>query len=183
MLSGPSPETTVEVLTPDFRRKPGAVDAVTAARPDVFNHNLESVPRLYRRVRPGASYRDSLALLGRVKERDPGIFTKSGVMVGLGEERSELLAVMDDLRRANVDFLTIGQYLRPTPRHVAVDRYVAPEEFAELGRCAEARGFLMVSSSPFTRSSYHADEAFRRMRALRAEGQCHGNGVPDGRSA
>jgi len=163
-----SPGTTVEVLTPDFRRKPGAVDTVAAARPDVVNHNVETVPRLYRRVRPGASYRESIALLARVKQVAPGVFTKSGLMLGLGEERAEVLALLDDLRGADVDFVTIGQYLRPTPRHAAVLRYWTPEEFADLGREAAAKGFLMVAASPMTRSSYHAERDFERLRARRA---------------
>ena len=163
-----SPGTTVEVLTPDFLRKEGAVDAVIAARPDVYNHNIETVPRLYRTVRPAAEYRHSLGLLARVKEVDPGIFTKSGLMVGLGEEREEVLEVMDDLRAHGVDFLTIGQYLQPTLRHIAVARFVPPEEFEELRGEAEARGFLMVSASPLTRSSYHADEDFEKLRAVRS---------------
>jgi lipoic acid synthetase len=162
-----SPGTTVEVLTPDFRRKPGAVETVAAARPDVFNHNVETVPRLYRRVRAGASYRESLALLARVKQVAPGVFTKSGLMLGLGEERSEVLALLEDLRGADVDFVTIGQYLRPTPRHAPVLRYWTPEEFVRLGREALAMGFLMVSSSPMTRSSYHAERDFEELRARR----------------
>ncbi len=162
-----SPGTTVEVLTPDFLRKEGAVDTVIAARPDVYNHNIETVPRLYRTVRPAAEYRHSLGLLARVKEVDPRIFTKSGLMVGLGEEREEVLEVMHDLRAHGVDFLTIGQYLQPTLRHIAVARFVPPEEFDELRAEAEARGFLMVSASPLTRSSYHADEDFEKLRAAR----------------
>ena len=162
-----SPKTTVEVLTPDFRNKSGAIEAVTAAGPDVYNHNLETVPRLYAEVRPGARYYHSLRLLDTVKRLDPSIFTKSGVMVGLGEERREILCVMDDLRSADVDFLTIGQYLRPTERHHEVVRYVTPDEFAEYERLAYAKGFLMVSSSPLTRSSYHAGENFRALRANR----------------
>jgi lipoic acid synthetase len=162
-----APDTTVEVLTPDFRHKPGAIEAVAAARPDVYNHNVETVPRLYRRVRPGANYPHSIDLLRRVKEIAPGVFTKSGLMVGLGEEEPEVLAVMDDLRAARVDFLTIGQYLRPSPRHAAVLRYWTPDEFARLGRAAEAKGFLLVSASPMTRSSYHADADFQRLRARR----------------
>jgi lipoic acid synthetase len=169
-IRGAAPGTTVEVLTPDFRRKPGAVEAVAAARPDVYNHNVETVPRLYRRVRPGASYRHSLGLLARVKALAPGSFTKSGLMLGLGEERGEVESVLDDLRAADVDFVTIGQYLRPSPRHAAVERYWTPEEFAELGRAAEDKGFLMVSSSPLTRSSYHAERDFARLRARRAAG-------------
>ena len=162
-----SPHTSIEVLTPDFLHKPGAIEAVSEARPDVYNHNLETVPRLYLTVRRGARYEHSLRLLDRVKQIAPELFTKSGIMVGLGEERDEVLRVMDDLRAADVDFLTIGQYLRPTPRHIAVDRYVAPEEFEGYAREARARGFLMVSASPLTRSSYHADEDFQRLRAAR----------------
>ena len=166
-----APQTSVEVLTPDFRRKSGALEAVVSARPDVFNHNLETVPRLYRRVRPGASYHHSIALLGRAKELDPSIFTKSGIMVGLGETPEEVRAVMDDLRAADVDFLTMGQYLRPTAKHIAVDRYVPPEEFEELARLAESKGFGLVSASPFTRSSYHAEEDFARLRSRRPRGR------------
>ena len=162
-----SPGTTIEVLTPDFRNKEGALEAVIAARPDVFNHNLETVPRLYRTIRPGARYFHSLRLLDQAKKLDPTIFTKSGIMVGLGEERREVLQVMDDQRSADVDFLTIGQYLRPTPRHAPVDRYVTPDEFEEYRRLALARGFLMVASSPLTRSSYHADRDFETLRAAR----------------
>ena len=162
-----APETTIEVLTPDFRNKAGAIEAVTDAKPDVYNHNLETVPRLYTQVRPGARYFHSLRLLDTVKRRDPSIFTKSGVMVGLGEERREILQVMDDLRSADVDFLTIGQYLRPTERHHEVMRYVTPDEFAEYERLAYAKGFLMVSSSPLTRSSYHAGDDFQTLRANR----------------
>jgi lipoyl synthase len=162
-----SPATTIEILTPDFLRKPGAVEKVVAARPDVYNHNLETVPRLYRTVRPGARYYHSLRLLDRVKERDPGVFTKSGLMVGLGEEKREVYQVMDDMRSAGVDFLTIGQYLQPTPRHHRVERFVPPEEFAQHERMARAKGFLMVSASPLTRSSYHAGDDFERLRAAR----------------
>ncbi|MGD9535808.1 MAG: lipoyl synthase [Alphaproteobacteria bacterium] len=162
-----SPSTTIEVLTPDFRNKPGALEAVAKARPDVFNHNLETVPRLYTEVRPGARYFHSLRQLARMKELEPSVFTKSGIMVGLGEERREVLQVMDDMRSADVDFLTIGQYLQPTPRHHAIDRYVTPDEFEEYRRLAYAKGFLMVSSSPLTRSSYHAGDDFRRLRAAR----------------
>ncbi len=162
-----APGVTVEVLTPDFLRKPGAVERIVDARPDVYNHNLETVPRLYRTVRPGARYFHSLRLLQLVKERDPSIFTKSGIMVGLGEEKREIYQVMDDLRTAEVDFLTIGQYLQPTPRHHPVMRYVPPEEFDSYARMARAKGFLMVSASPLTRSSYHAGEDFRRLRAAR----------------
>lgn len=162
-----SPETTIEILTPDFRDKEGALERVIEAKPDVFNHNLETVPRLYPSIRPGARYFHSLRLLDRVKERDAAIFTKSGIMVGLGETREEVLQVMDDLRSADVDFLTIGQYLAPTRRHAPVDRFVTPDEFAEYKRIAYAKGFLMVSSSPLTRSSYHADEDFAEMRRAR----------------
>lgn len=162
-----APGTTIEVLTPDFRNKEGALEAVIAARPDVFNHNLETVPRLYRTIRPGARYFHSLRLLDQAKKLDPAIFTKSGIMVGLGEERREVLQVMDDQRSADVDFLTIGQYLRPTPRHAPVDRYVTPEEFEDYRRLALARGFLMVASSPLTRSSYHADRDFETLRRAR----------------
>ncbi len=168
-----SPETTVEILTPDFLRKPGAVEAIVEARPDVYNHNLETVPRLYRTIRPGARYFHSLRLLQRVKELDPSIFTKSGIMVGLGEEKREVHQVMDDLRCADVDFLTIGQYLQPTPRHHEVVRFVTPEEFEGYARMARAKGFLMVSASPLTRSSYHAGDDFRRLRAAR-EAQLRG---------
>ena len=162
-----SPGTTIEVLTPDFRNKEGALEAVIAARPDVFNHNLETVPRLYRTIRPGARYFHSLRLLDQAKKIDPAIFTKSGIMVGLGEERREVLQVMDDQRSADVDFLTIGQYLRPTPRHAPVDRYVTPDEFEDYRRLALAKGFLMVASSPLTRSSYHADRDFETLRRAR----------------
>ncbi len=162
-----SPETTIEVLTPDFLRKEGAVEAVVAARPDIYNHNLETVPRLYTDVRPGARYFHSLRLLDDVKRLDPGMFTKSGIMVGLGEEPREVLQVMDDLRSADVDFLTIGQYLQPSPRHIVVDRFVTPEEFDEFRRAGLAKGFLLVSASPLTRSSYHAADDFRRLRQAR----------------
>jgi lipoic acid synthetase len=163
-----SPGTTVEVLTPDFLRKHGAVEIVAAAKPDVFNHNLETVPRLYLTVRPGARYFASLRLLERAKELSPEGFTKSGLMVGLGESREEIMQVMDDLRAANVDFLTIGQYLQPTKKHAALQRYWTPEEFAGLEQIARAKGFLMVSASPLTRSSYHADADFATMQAARA---------------
>ena len=166
-LRAASPGTTIEILTPDFLRKPGAVERVVDARPDVYNHNLETVPRLYRAVRPGARYYHSLRLLDRVKERDPGMFTKSGIMVGLGEEQREVYQVMDDMRSAGVDFLTIGQYLQPTPRHHKVERFVPPEEFQRYERMARAKGFLMVSASPLTRSSYHAGDDFERLRAAR----------------
>jgi len=167
-LRASTPETTIEVLTPDFRRKEGALEAVADAAPDVYNHNVETVPRLYRRVRPGASFQHSVALLRRAKERAPGVFTKSGLMVGLGEERDEVCAVLDELRAADVDFVTLGQYLRPSPRHAEVSRYWTPEEFEALRQEALARGFLMVSASPMTRSSYHADEDFQQLRARRA---------------
>src|SRR5882724_2903208 len=169
-----SPGTTIEVLTPDFLRKDGAIETVVAARPDVYNHNLETVPRLYRPVRPGARYFASMRLLARVKELDPAMFTKSGIMVGLGETRDEVLQVMDDMRAADVDFLTIGQYLQPTPRHHAVDRFVTPQEFADYKQHALGKGFLMVSASPLTRSSYHAGDDFARLRAAR-EAQPHGS--------
>ena len=163
-----SPGTSVEVLTPDFRHKDGALEVVAAARPDVFNHNVETVPGLYRHIRPGASYEHSVALLRRAKQIDASVFTKSGVMVGLGETRDEVRSLMDDLRCADVDFITIGQYLRPSPRHAAVERYWSPEEFVQLGRDADERGFLMVSASPMTRSSYHADSDFENLCARRA---------------
>src|ERR1700732_3385920 len=162
-----APETTIEVLTPDFMRKPGAVETVVAARPDVFNHNLETVPRLYAEVRPGARYFHSLRLLSQAKRRDPAMFTKSGIMVGLGEDKAEVLQVMDDLRAAEVDFLTIGQYLQPTPKHHRVDRFVTPEEFETYRKLAYGKGFLMVASSPLTRSSYHAGDDFATLRAAR----------------
>ena len=163
-----SPLTTIEILTPDFLRKPGAVERVMDAPPDVFNHNLETVPRLYLSIRPGARYYVSLRLLARVKEIDPSAFTKSGLMVGLGETREEIMQVMDDLRAADVDFLTIGQYLQPTRKHAAVERFWTPDEFKGLEAIARAKGFLMVSASPLTRSSYHAGEDFARLRAARA---------------
>src|SRR5579871_230032 len=163
------PTTTIEVLTPDFLRKDGALEVVVAAQPDVFNHNLETVPSKYLTVRPGARYFHSIRLLQRVKELDPSMFTKSGIMVGLGEERNEILQVMDDLRSADVDFLTVGQYLQPTRKHHAVIRYVPPAEFDALKTVAFAKGFLMVSSSPLTRSSHHAGEDFEKLRAARAE--------------
>ncbi len=163
-----APGTTIEILTPDFRRKSGALARVVAAAPDVFNHNLETVPRLYKRVRPGADYRHSLALLADAKRLRPEMFTKSGIMVGLGEARDEVHQVMDDLRDADVDFLTVGQYLRPTPKHASVERYWSPEEFDELAHEARARGFLLVSASPLTRSSYHARQDFRRLQTARA---------------
>jgi lipoic acid synthetase len=160
--------TTIEVLTPDFLRKDGALDVVVAAQPDVLNHNLETVPSRYLTVRPGARYFHSIRLLQRVKELDPRMFTKSGIMVGLGEERNEVLQVMDDLRSANVDFLTIGQYLQPTRKHHAVIRYVPPDEFKALETIAYAKGFLMVAASPLTRSSHHAGDDFAKLKAARA---------------
>jgi len=162
-----SPETTIEILTPDFRDKPGAVEIVAKARPDVFNHNLETVPGLYPEVRPGARYFHSLRLLQRVKEKDPSIFTKSGIMVGLGEDRQAVIQVMDDMRAADVDFLTIGQYLQPTSKHHAVDRFVTPDEFKNYEKSAYGKGFLMVSATPLTRSSYHAGDDFARLRDAR----------------
>jgi len=159
--------TTVEVLTPDFLRKPGSIEIVMEARPDVFNHNLETVPRLYLHVRPGARYFVSLRLLERAKELAPEGFTKSGLMVGLGESREEIMQVMDDLRAAGVDFLTIGQYLQPTRKHAPLDRFWSPEEFKALEATARAKGFLMVSASPLTRSSYHADSDFAQLKAAR----------------
>ncbi len=157
------PETSIEVLTPDFLGKPGAAETVAAARPDVYNHNLETVPRLYPTVRPGARYFQSLRLLADTKKSFPRLFTKSGLMVGLGESRSEVMQVMDDLRVAEVDFLTIGQYLRPSRRHIAVAEYVGPERFEDYARLARSKGFLMVSSSPMTRSSFHAGADFARL--------------------
>lgn len=165
-----APGTTIEVLTPDFLRKPGALEVVVEARPDVFNHNLETVPRLYPGIRPGARYFASLQLLARAKERDSTIFTKSGLMVGLGEERGEILQVMDDLRAADVDFITLGQYLQPTVKHAAVQKFATPEEFDGYASSARAKGFLMVASSPLTRSSYHADADFAAMQAARQAG-------------
>jgi len=161
------PTTTIEALTPDFLRKPGAAEIVVAARPDVFNHNLETVPSKYLTVRPGARYFASLRLLQRVKELDPPMFTKSGIMVGLGEERHEVLQVMDDLRAAEVDFLTIGQYLQPSRKHHPVVRFVPPDEFGPLATIALAKGFSIVSASPLTRSSHHAGEDFARLKASR----------------
>jgi lipoic acid synthetase len=164
-----SPGTTIEVLTPDFMHKDGAIEIVAEAKPDVFNHNIETAPRLYPTIRPGARYFTSLELLSRVKRIDPSIFTKSGLMVGLGEAKGEVLQVMDDLRAAEVDFITIGQYLQPTPKHAAIDRFVEPEEFESYARQARGKGFLMVSSSPLTRSSYHAGDDFLRLRAAREQ--------------
>ena len=161
------PQTTIEVLTPDFLRKDGALEIVVEAKPDVFNHNLETVPSLYLTVRPGARYFHSLRLLQRVKELDPAMFTKSGIMVGLGEERNEVVQVMDDMRSAQVDFLTIGQYLQPTRKHHEVKRFVPPDEFKSLETIAYTKGFLMVASSPLTRSSHHAGDDFARLKAAR----------------
>jgi lipoic acid synthetase len=166
-IRGASPGTTIEILTPDFLKKDGALEVVVEARPDVFNHNLETVPRLYTGVRPGSRYFHSLRLLDRVKELDPGMFTKSGLMVGLGETREEVHQVMDDMRSADIDFLTIGQYLQPTVKHHVVDRFVEPDEFAGYERTAFGKGFLMVSAAPLTRSSYHAGDDFTRLRAAR----------------
>ncbi|KPQ07221.1 MAG: lipoate synthase LipA [Rhodobacteraceae bacterium HLUCCA12] len=163
-----APGTTIEILTPDFLKcAPSALETVVAARPDVFNHNLETVPGLYPAVRPGARYFHSLRLLQRVKEMDPAMFTKSGIMVGLGEDRQAVLQVMDDMRAADVDFLTIGQYLQPTPKHHRIERFVTPEEFAGYEKAAYGKGFLMVSATPLTRSSYHAGDDFARLRAAR----------------
>jgi lipoic acid synthetase len=164
-----SPATTIEVLTPDFLRKDGALEVVVAAKPDVFNHNLETVPSNYLKVRPGARYFHSIRLLQQVKELDPTIFTKSGIMLGLGEERNEVLQLMDDLRSADVDFLTIGQYLQPTSKHHPIIRFVPPDEFKSYETIAYTKGFLMVSSSPLTRSSHHAGEDFAQLRANRAK--------------
>src|SRR5205085_9892584 len=167
-IRGAAPDTTIEVLVPDFLRKDGAIETVIAAKPDVLNHNLETVPRLYAEVRPGARYFHSLRLLDQVKRIDPAMFTKSGIMVGLGEERGEVLQVMDDLRAAEVDFLTIGQYLQPTPKHHAIARFVTPDEFRSYAGLAFGKGFLLVSASPLTRSSYHAGDDFAVLRAARA---------------
>jgi lipoic acid synthetase len=164
-----SPGTSIEVLTPDFLRKPGAMEIVADARPDVFNHNLETVPRLYPTIRPGARFYQSLRLLDQVKHRSPGIFTKSGLMVGLGESRAEIGQVMDDLRVADVDFLTIGQYLQPTVKHAAVAAFITPDEFADYAAMARAKGFLLVSATPLTRSSYHADADFAALVAARGK--------------
>jgi len=166
-IRGLSTDTTIEVLTPDFLRKDGALEAVVAAGPDVLNHNLETVPRLYATIRPGARYFHSLRLLDMAKEQNPGQFTKSGIMVGLGEEKTEVLQVMDDMRAAGVDFITIGQYLQPTLSHAPVDRFVTPDEFKDYATAARAKGFLMVSATPLTRSSYFAGDDFAEMRANR----------------
>ncbi|MDC3116353.1 lipoyl synthase [Alphaproteobacteria bacterium] len=162
-----SPKTSIEILTPDFLRKDGALEKVINAKPDVFNHNLETVPRLYPTVRPGARYFHSLSLLSKVKETDPNIFTKSGIMVGLGENENEIYQVMDDMRSANIDFLTIGQYLQPTIKHHKVEKYVDPLEFKNYQKIALAKGFLVVSSSPLTRSSFHASEDFEKLKKAR----------------
>ncbi|MEO0399082.1 MAG: lipoyl synthase [Pseudomonadota bacterium] len=162
-----NPQTTIEILTPDFLRKDNSADIVIDSKPDVFNHNLETTPRLYLSIRPGARYYHSLRLLERVKERDPSMFTKSGIMVGLGESKEEVMQVMDDMRCAGVDFITIGQYLQPTRKHAAVDRFVTPEEFKSYESIARAKGFLMVSASPLTRSSHHAGEDFAKLQAAR----------------
>ena len=164
-----SPLTTIEVLTPDFLKKDGALDIVVEAKPDVFNHNLETVPALYLRIRPGARYFHSLRLLQRVKELDHTMFTKSGIMVGLGETREQVMQVMDDMRSADIDFITIGQYLQPTRKHAAIDRFVTPDEFKGYETIAYAKGFLMVAATPLTRSSHHAGEDFARLRAARAQ--------------
>ena len=162
-----SPNTSIEILTPDFLKKNGALEKVINAKPDVFNHNLETVPRLYPSVRPGARYFHSLSLLAKVKEADPNIFTKSGIMVGLGESQNEIYQVMDDMRSANIDFLTIGQYLQPTIKHHKVEKFVNPDEFDKYKKVALSKGFLLVSSSPFTRSSFHASEDFEKLKKIR----------------
>jgi lipoic acid synthetase len=164
-----SPNTTIEILTPDFMHKDGALEIVVAAKPDVYNHNVETVPSLYQKIRPGARYFHSLNLLHTVKKLDPTIFTKSGIMVGLGEEKSEVIQVMDDFRSADVDFMTIGQYLQPTPKHAPVMRFVTPDEFTFYERMGRAKGFLNISSSPLTRSSYHAGDEFEKLREARAK--------------
>jgi len=168
-IRGRSPKTTIEILTPDFLRKPGAIETVARARPDVFNHNLETVPSKYLKVRPGARYFSSIRLLQLVKEVDPTIFTKSGIMVGLGEERNEVLQLMDDLRAADVDFMTIGQYLAPTKKHHPVIAFITPDAFKSYETIAYAKGFLMVSATPLTRSSHHAGDDFARLSAARAQ--------------
>jgi lipoic acid synthetase len=164
-----SPQTTIEILTPDFLRKEGALEIVVAARPDVYNHNLETVPRLYPEVRPGARYFHSLRVLDHVKKLDPTLFTKSGIMVGLGEQKGEVYQVMDDLRAANVDFMTIGQYLQPTPKHHALIDFITPEEFEEYASMGRGKGFLMMAASPLTRSSYHAGEDFAKLKQARSQ--------------
>ncbi|GBR71672.1 lipoyl synthase [Gluconobacter kanchanaburiensis] len=163
-----SPETTIEILTPDFLRKDGALEVVVAARPDVFNHNIETVPRLYPTIRPGARYYQSVRLLDGVKKLDPSIFTKSGLMLGLGEERMEVAQVMDDFRIADVDFLTLGQYLQPSAKHAAVEKFITPDEFDGYAAAARSKGFLQVSASPLTRSSYHADSDFAKLQVARS---------------
>ncbi len=165
-----SAQTTIEVLTPDFRNKDGALETVIAARPDVFNHNLETVPALYPRIRPGARYFHSLSILNRARELDAEIFTKSGIMVGLGETREEILQVMDDMRSARVEFITIGQYLQPSPKHAAVEKFWTPQEFKALEQAAWSKGFLMVAATPLTRSSHNADADFEALRKARAQG-------------
>ena len=167
MTRNKNPNTTIEVLTPDFLRKGDSYKIILSANPDVFNHNIETVPRLYTKVRPGARYFSSLELLKNTKKNNKKIFTKSGLMVGLGEEKDEIIQVMDDLRSAEVDFLTIGQYLQPTPKHHPLDRYYHPDEFKDLETIAKSKGFLLVSSSPLTRSSYHADEDFAKLKQSR----------------
>ena len=167
VIRAQSPTTTIEVLTPDFLRKEGAVEIVVAARPDVFNHNMETVPRLYPSIRPGARYFHSLAVLHKLKTLDPSIFTKSGIMVGLGETDEEVGQLMDDLRSAEVDFMTIGQYLQPTPKHAEVVRFVTPEIFTQYSKTGRAKGFLLISATPLTRSSYHADQDFANLQAAR----------------
>ena len=162
-----SPNTSIEILTPDFLKKDGALEKVINAKPDVFNHNLETVPRLYPSVRPGARYFHSLRLLAKVKEVDQNIFTKSGIMVGLGESQDEIYQVMDDMRSADIDFLTIGQYLQPTIKHHKVEKFVSPDEFEKYKKVALSKGFLLVSSSPFTRSSFHASEDFEKLKQIR----------------
>jgi len=166
-----SSKTTIEILTPDFLRKDGAAETVIDAKPDVFNHNLETIPRLYLKIRPGARYYHSLRLLEKVKERDPQQFTKSGLMVGLGETKEEVMQVMDDMRSAGIDFLTIGQYLQPTRKHAPIDRFVTPDEFKAYATIAKAKGFLLTSSTPLTRSSYHADSDFAQLREARRKRQ------------
>lgn len=172
-----SPHTTVEILTPDFLRKDGALEVVVAAKPDVFNHNLETVPRLYLSIRPGARYFHSLNLLQRVKQLDPEIFTKSGIMVGLGEAREEVMQVMDDMRSAQIDFITIGQYLQPTRKHAPIDRFVTPDEFDGYSKLANSKGFLMVSATPLTRSSHHADADFEKLKAARLAQEAKSQGA------
>lgn len=172
-----SPTTTIEILTPDFLRKPGALEIVVDARPDVFNHNIETVPRLYPSIRPGARYYQSVRLLDDVKRLNPSIFTKSGMMLGLGEEKPEVVQVMDDFRIADVDFITLGQYLQPTPKHAAVAKFVTPAEFEDYAAVARAKGFLQVSATPLTRSSYHADEDFAALRAARQSKLATAGGV------